>query len=72
MFKGISEYEIKIGERSYRFTCQNDSPLGEVHDVLSTMKYYVIQKINEINDRESAANKQTSSDEESIPCCMEE
>lgn len=47
MLKNLSKLEIKIGERVYQFLCDIDSPIGEVHDSLSAMKGFVIQKINE-------------------------
>jgi len=47
MIKNISKFEIKIGERVYALLCEIDSPLGEVHDALSAMKGFIIQKIQE-------------------------
>lgn len=47
MLKNISKLEVHIGERSYQFLCDMDSPIGEVHDALASMKDFVIQKINE-------------------------
>lgn len=39
--------EVKVGERSYSMECYHDSPLGEIHDALSQMKGFVIQKMME-------------------------
>jgi hypothetical protein len=47
MIKNISKLETKIGERTYTLLCECESPLGEVHDALSFMKGFVIQKIQE-------------------------
>ncbi len=49
MLSTISKIEIKIGERVYQMLCQGDSPLGELHDVLSQMKGFVIDKMQEID-----------------------
>lgn len=46
MIKNIATLEVKIGERIYKLLCDIDSPLGEVHDSLSQMKNYVIERIN--------------------------
>lgn len=50
MIKNISKFEIKIGERIYQLLCEIDSPLGEVHDALSAMKGFIIQKIREAEE----------------------
>jgi hypothetical protein len=39
--------EVKIGERTYQFVCGNDSPVGEVHDALASMKSFVVQRIQD-------------------------
>jgi hypothetical protein len=52
MIKNLSALEVKIGERVYKLICEVDSPLGEVHDVISQMKNYVIQRINESHKAE--------------------
>jgi hypothetical protein len=51
MIKNISKLEVKIGERIYTLLCECDSPLGEVHDSLSSMKGFIIQKIQEAEKR---------------------
>jgi hypothetical protein len=45
MLKQKSVLEIKIGERTYLFHCESDSPLGEVHDAICQMRAFVVQKI---------------------------
>jgi len=47
MLKNITKMEVKVGERVYQFLCEVDSPIGEVHDVLSSMKAFVVQRIQE-------------------------
>lgn len=47
MLNNIAKLEVKIGERAYQLLCEVDSPIGEVHDVLSQMKLYVINKMKE-------------------------
>jgi len=56
MIKNFSGLEIKLGERIYRLICDLDSPIGELHDSLCHMKNFVIQKVNEINSKESQAS----------------
>lgn len=50
MIKSKTILEIKIEERTYELMCSPDSPLGELHDVLSSMRAFVIQKINESHE----------------------
>lgn len=47
MLNNVSKMEVKIGERIYQLLCDIDSPLGEVHDALSAMKGFVIQKMQD-------------------------
>lgn len=39
--------EIKIGERIFTLECLPDSPLHDVHQALSQMQEYIIQRIEE-------------------------
>lgn len=55
MIRNLSTIEIKVGERVYRFLCEVDAPIGEVHDVIMQMKGIVIQKMNEAHDAMVAA-----------------
>jgi len=50
MFNQIGKLEVKIGDRLYQLLCAVDSPIGEVHDALSQMKMYVIDKMKEIEN----------------------
>lgn len=49
MIKNLTALEIEIGERIYKLICEVDSPLGEVHDVLTRMKHHIVNLINESN-----------------------
>lgn len=49
--------EVKIGERTYSMECYSDSPLGEVHDALTQMKAYVVDRINAQTDNEKKAEE---------------
>lgn len=46
MIKNITRLEHKVGDRIYHFVCENDSPLGEIHDALSKFKSCIIEIIN--------------------------
>ncbi len=50
MFNQIGKLEVKIGDRLYQLFCAVDSPIGEVHDALSQMKMFVIDKMKEIEN----------------------
>lgn len=39
--------EVKIGDRLYELSCDTDSPLGELHDALCSMKAHVVNLIVE-------------------------
>ncbi len=45
MIKQKTILEVKVGERSYQMECSPESPLGELHDALSQMKAFVIQRM---------------------------
>lgn len=52
MLKQMAALEIKIEDRIYHLVCDHSAPLGEVHDVLCRMKHHVVQKIQEIHEKE--------------------
>ncbi len=56
MLKNVTKLEVKIGERLYHFLCEVDSPIGEVHDVLSSMKAFVIQRMQEAQKAQEAGS----------------
>jgi hypothetical protein len=57
MLKNISTLEEKVGERVYRFLCETDSPLGEVHDVICKMKSFIVQRINQAHEVDTPKEK---------------
>jgi len=46
--------EVKKEDRTYVLTCEPNSPLGEIFDVLSTMKAFVISKMQESEKKPSS------------------
>lgn len=54
--------------KGYEFLCDPDSPLGEIHDVLFSMKRHIVEKINE----HSQADRKALPDEEEKPEEVEE
>lgn len=49
MIKNVTSLEHKIGERTYQFNCDPNSPLGEIHDALIIMRNFILQKMQEID-----------------------
>lgn len=47
MIKTKAVLEISKGEKVYQLYCDADSPLGELYDILSSMKGIVLQKMQE-------------------------
>jgi hypothetical protein len=39
--------EVKMGEVSYKFICPTSAPLGEIHDVLTRLKTYIVDRIRQ-------------------------
>ena len=60
MIKAQTVLEIKIQDRTYQFLCSPDSPLGELHDVLSRMNAFIVEKINEAMPKNEEENKAQS------------
>ncbi|HEY3527464.1 MAG TPA: hypothetical protein VGK47_14810 [Nitrososphaeraceae archaeon] len=63
MIKNHIVFEIKKDERNYQLLMNCDSPLGEIHDVLSEMKSVIVQKMieadkNKTSHEESNVNQQ--------------
>lgn len=57
MIKGITRLEHKIGERVYHFLCDQDAPVGEVHDALCMFKAKVMEILNNAHEAEVAAKR---------------
>lgn len=56
MLSQKSFIELKKGERLYQLILDPSSPLGEVYDVLSEMKAYVFQRIEEVEKLQEKPN----------------
>jgi hypothetical protein len=48
MIKNKIVFEIKKEDRVYSFFCDPESPLGEIFDVLSSMRSMVLEKLKEV------------------------
>ena len=57
MFKSKATFEQKIGDRTYVFMCDNDSPLGEAHDALAKFKSHVVELINKAEQASQESKK---------------
>jgi hypothetical protein len=55
--KNKTYLEVKVGDRTYALECYSDSPLGEVFDALSSMKAYILDRINAQADNENKAKE---------------
>lgn len=51
MLKNKAVLEVKIAERTYSLELSNDSPLGEAYDAITQMRSYVINRINDENEK---------------------
>lgn len=60
MIKNMIHLEIKSSERVYQFVCTNESPLGEIHDVLCQMKAEIVRRINEAQNSEKSKDIEVS------------
>ena len=61
MIKNKAILEVKIGERIYAMECYSDSPLGEVHDALSQMKQFVIERMKQAETAQNCPEGEDSS-----------
>ena len=66
MFKNLSILEVKGAEdRLYRFECDPNSPLGEVHDALCSLRSFVLDQMNaQDQDRPAESEKKCDSPQE--------
>ena len=59
MFKQKLTLEVKGSEdRVFKFECDPQAPLGEIHDALQKMKGYVVQLIHDYDKKESPAKEE--------------
>jgi len=56
--KSKTTLEVRIEDRIYSMECYSNSPLGEVHDALTQMKAYVVDRINAQCDNEKKSEEQ--------------
>lgn len=57
MVKNLTSLEIVKGDRTFRLILDADSPLGECFDVLSEMRAFVVQKIQEAEQQAKQAEE---------------
>lgn len=50
------KFESKIGERSYFFDCENNSPWGEAYDAITQIRAYMLNKMVEEHNSSKDAN----------------
>ena len=63
MFKQIYVLEVKgAKDKLYRFECDSDAPLGEIHDVLFTMKAVVVKQLEAQHDKEGVQEESAEED----------
>ncbi len=58
---GVVHLNVTLSNNKYVFQCKNDSPLGELHDALSQMKGFVMQRMAEV---EKASNPKSIDESE--------
>ncbi len=54
MLKNIVQLEVQVGEKQYRFLCDNDAPIGAVKESL----FQLNKLVAEIEERIVSANKE--------------
>jgi hypothetical protein len=58
MIKNQVVFEIKKGDRNYQLLISSDSPLGELFDVLTEMRSYVVKRIEDASSAEKEKEKE--------------
>lgn len=51
MIKNRTILEYKVNERVYEFSCDPNSPLGEIYDALTHTLNFVLDKMKPINEK---------------------
>lgn len=59
MIKNQTILEIKKGDRIYQLHLSSESPLGEVFDVLTEMRGFVLKKLEEASQTEIVKTDET-------------
>jgi predicted transcriptional regulator len=56
-----TSFEVIKGERTYQLLMENDSPLGEIYDVLFEMRNYLVKRAEQTlqQDRRPEENKES-------------
>ncbi len=67
MLKNISQLEVKIAEKIYHLTCDNDSPLEHVKEALCQFLKYVGNIEDQIKASQSKVEPISDVNEESKP-----
>jgi hypothetical protein len=52
MIKNLAALEVTIENKIYKLICEADAPIGAVHDALTQMKSFVVNRINEAHKQE--------------------
>lgn len=63
MLKQHAILEIEMNDRIYQLHLPPESPLGEVFDVLSKMRMFVVNKIQEVSALDKTKTEEKSEDE---------
>ena len=63
MLKNLTGLELKVEDKVYKFICEVDAPIGVIHDALTEMKNFVVQRINEANKQQQPVEKSTDQPE---------
>lgn len=57
MLKQKSTLEVSIEGKNYQLICDNDSPLGSLHDALMQMKGWTVERMIKAQQEEEANAK---------------
>lgn len=52
MIKQKSVIEVEVAGKMFQLYCDNDSPLGSLHDALMQMKGWCVEKMQEAHKQE--------------------
>ena len=63
MLKNIVKLEVKIGEKSYQFLCDNDAPLEHIKESLFQFQKYIGCVEDQIKSQQEKAKEETPAPE---------
>lgn len=73
MFKQKFILEVKGSQdRVYRFECDPQAPLGEMHDALYTMKGVIVEQLMKKQEAEKGQEEEPKCEEKCADECKEE